>query len=466
MVRQYSIFLSVIAAAAVLHAAEPFVVSGLASFVNTATARDPRCREKELLVDKALEQKTSIRDAALLPDLEIASAVGPAPAYTVTQNGAGESVENYDFNNIGPFFGFELKALQPLNFGRYKNGMHAADCNVALSRQEVKKNVVDMNQYFQELYFKSLYACQMAALAREVKGTLEKAGHRLDSLLNEDAPNVSQSDLLELKTYMFKADDGLYQAEYGLEAAKSAMSFSLRADTVSLNDTLLYLRGEKILSLDSLNVLLQQNHPDLKRLAVGIEAQTALVKVAWSEMFPDAFIIGSYKFTKSWNGEQYAPNSIERLLDPYNKTSGSLGIGVRLKMNLWSTKDKYHKEKLELETLRQKESYALRGLSLELENQCKKVHMHYLRQSSAAASLQSAEAWLKGAAMKYDLDASQVGGLLKAYEKDVQAQKDYYECVLDYDLAVAELISKTGLTLREYQNLSTTGSKTPGGSHE
>ena len=462
---QYLFLALVVGSSDTLLAAECLVVSDLGSFVNTAMTRDPRRREKELAADMAQQKKSALRNSALLPELSIASAVGPAPEYTITRDNAGIQEQTYDFSKIGPFFGFEFNAIQPLNFHRYQNGIQAADCNIELSKQEIKKNVVEMNRYFQEIYFKALYACQMVALCSEARRTLRKAIVRLDSLLEEDAPTISQNNALELKSYVFKVDDGLYQAENGMDAAKSAMTFSLNADTVVLKDTLLYLRNEKLPGLDSMKVLLRQNHPDIKRLASAIEAQKALVSIARAEMFPDAFIAGSFKFTRSWNDQHYAPGSLEHLLDPFNQTTGSLGIGVRFNMNVWSTKEKYGREKLELETLLQKEAYAEKALVLQLENQYKTVVMHYKRQTSAAASLQSADAWLKGAAMKFDLDPSQVEGLLKAYEKNVEAQKDYYECVLDYDIAMAGLIAETGLTLDEYDTIIA-GSKTFGVIHE
>ncbi len=431
----------------------PVVVQDLNSFVSMAVEREPRFGEKKLPVEKARFQKTALLNSAVLPKFEIGGALGPAPAYTVIKNTAGESNEQYDFRNIGPFVGMEFKALQPLNFRRLRSGLHAANCNIDLARYEVKKNEVEMNENLQEIYYQYLFSRQMACLAADVKNKLENAIRKIDSLVNDDAPNIAQSDLFELKTYLFKVDDGLYKARYGLAATTSAMAFSLEADSVIVTDTLLALRGERIAPIDSMKLLLQANHPDLKRLSSGLEAQEALVNEAHSELFPDFFIAGSYTYRKSWNRRKGDPDNIENLLDPYNKTSGTLGIGLRYDVNVWSKMDKYRKAKLELETVRQKETYALKGLTRDMENQFTKVRMHKERQESAAASMRASDSWLKAMAMKYDLDPTQIKGLLKAYEANIQAVRDYYECILDYDIAVAGLISKLGLTLNEYQEL-------------
>jgi outer membrane protein TolC len=436
-----------------LYPAQPVVVSDLYSFVKSAMQSDPRRHEQELAVDKAKLRKTSLYNSAILPKLEISGAFGPAPAYTIKTNAAGISTEDYDFGNIGPFAGFELKVLQPLDIPSFRKGVKAAACNVDITGLDFRKKDIELCRYLQEIYFKYLYARQMATLAAEMKANLDRTIHKADSLLDDDAAVISQNDVFELRSYSYKADDAIYQAEYGLGAAKKAMAFSLDADSVEVYDSLLCLRKEKIPADIELDTLLINNHPDMKRLFLGIEAQKAMTDIAWNELFPDLFIVGSYRKTKSWNDRKNTvSDNTERLLDPYNKTSGSLGIGARFNVNVWSAKDNYTKEKLELETLKSKTSYALKGLVLEMENQYQKVQMYYKKQASAESSMNAANSWLKSAAMKYDLDPSQAQALLKSYQRYIETDKDYYECVMNYDIAVAELIAKIGLTLAEYND--------------
>jgi outer membrane protein TolC len=436
-----------------VYPAQPVIVTDLYSFVKSAMQSDPRRHEQELAVDKAKLRKTSLYNSAILPKLEISGAFGPAPAYTIKTNAAGISTEDYDFGNIGPFAGFELKVLQPLNIPVFRKGVKAASCNVDITGLDLRKKDMELCRYLQEIYFKYLYARQMATLAMGMKANLDKTIHKADSLLDADDAGISQNDVFELKSYSYKADDAIYQSEYGLGAAKKAMAFSLDVDSVEVDDSLLYLRQEKVPECMELDTVLTSNHPDMKRLSLGIEAQKAMTDIAWNELFPDLFIVGSYKKTKSWNDRKNTmSDNTERLLDPYNKTSGSLGIGARFNVNVWSAKDNYTKEKLELDILESKTSYALKGLLIEMENQYRKVQMYYKKQASAESSMNAANSWLKSAAMKYDLDPSQAQALLKSYQRYIEVNRDYYECVMNYDIAVAELIAKIGLTLAEYND--------------
>jgi hypothetical protein len=60
---------------------------------------------------------------------------------------------------------------------------------------------------------------------------------------------------------------------------------------------------------------------------------------------------------------------------------------------------------------------------------------------------------LKGAGIQYDLDPSETNQLISAYKDNIGLQKDFYFAVCKYNIAFAELISRMGLSLVQYQNL-------------
>jgi hypothetical protein len=68
----------------------------------------------------------------------------------------------------------------------------------------------------------------------------------------------------------------------------------------------------------------------------------------------------------------------------------------------------------------------------------------------AQRSLRAADAWLKGAAMRYDLDHSEARGLASPFRQAISSRHDYYSAVLDYNLAVASLFKSVGWTLSDY----------------
>lgn len=428
---------------------ELVIISDLVSFVDSASKYDPRIFEKEITLQQALIKTESLRNKAVFPRLEATGVIGPAPAYTIITNSRGESIEKYDFENTGPFLGFEFKAYQPLSFYKLREGMNAAHSNEELAMHEICKQKTELNSYFQDIYFRYLFALQMSKLADEASKKLTKAINRLDTMLDSDSPGVSQSDLLELKTYVYDVDDGLYQARYGIEASRNAIAFSLGRDSFSLAESLLSVRNERLLPVDTLTKTLLLFHPDLQKLNDGIRIQTSKMVIARYDMLPEPFIAGSVTLKKSW-AHQNHDHSENKLMDPFNDKEGTLGAGLRLNLNFWSAKDSYIKEKLELESLERKRSYAGSGLVLEMKNQHAKVLFNSERLASATVSFQSANQLLKSKLIQYDLEPSLVTEVFKAYEKYLRASKDYYQCILDYNISVAVLISKTGLTLKQY----------------
>ena len=54
------------------------------------------------------------------------------------------------------------------------------------------------------------------------------------------------------------------------------------------------------------------------------------------------------------------------------------------------------------------------------------------------------------AAMQYDLDKSKTGDLVSAYTQNVSLQKDYYFAVCKYNVEFAQLVSKMGMSLKEF----------------
>lgn len=419
--------------------------------IKNGLSSDPVLHEKRLAIDKAQLKKESIKDAAILPKLEVSFGIGPAPKYSVTQETSGGFDENYDFGHLMPLIGTEIKVAQPLYLKKLNLGMTAADKNIEITKSDIKKAEIELSQNLQEIYYKYQYAAQLKRLSEKMKKNLQTATEKADSALSNDDSNISQDDIFQLKSYFFKADDGIYQTELGMNAAKSAIMFSLNVNSLEIDTENVGIRTEKIPAFDSLVSLQKKCNPDLKKLSLGIEAEQALVSLTMREILPDIYLAGNLKIARTLN--KSSKTELDQLLDPFNNTDAALGVALRFPLNVWSTKDKYLKEKLELQILYSKQNYAYRALQLQLKNQYDKVMIDRKRITGADTELKTTESWLNSAFMKYELDPSQTDRLLKAYEKYIQANKDYFECILDYNLAVGGLIATVGLTLCEYDDL-------------
>ncbi len=434
-----------------------------------AQESNPILHEKKLNIEKAQQSMHELEMSSLLPKFMVQTGVGPAPGlryvldttslHFLGTDGNEHSIsqyqKDYDFGDWGPFFGIEVSAVQPLNLSRYRAGHRASFAQIQVSEAEFQKERMDVSEEAQKFYYSSVYAGTMLSTLKEASHELDKAQRKMEQMLDDGDESVKQTDLLELKAGRFTLEKAKGEAALGMARAHLGMNFMLLvsdSERVATKDTILALRPEVIPSLDTLKMLTLLNHPDLKRLTNGLAARRELVRVAKGEMGPDIFLFGNFNYTKAWSTDRQSGGSDPFARDPLNQITAVGGLGVRLNLNFWQRYEKVRKERIELTQLERTETYAARGLLLKMQDEY--IQMLNLRNNvtESQKSLRAAEAWLKAAAMKYDLDPGSAKDLLGPYRAVLSAKKDFFESILNYNMAVAKVFKSVGWTLSDYIN--------------
>jgi outer membrane protein TolC len=430
-----------------------------------ALADHPILAEKALDVDKAQEKVRDLDMGVILPRFEIETGMGPAPGIreivrdTLQRYNSPDPYyrtdREYDFGEWGPFFGIQAKIAQPLNIARYRAGRRAATLNVRVSEAEFKKQQLDVSEEAQTICHQRLFALTMRRELEAARKDLDRAQQKLSDRLDEGDEEVSQTDVLQLKAGRFSLDQGVNEAVLGVDRTGLALRFLLaRPDDDSaaaeLADSGLTLRTEALPPLDSLKFAALRDHPDLSRLRNGLAARQELLKVAQGGIGPDIFLFGTFEYSKAWSSDRQSGGGDPFARDPLNQLTGVAGLGMRLHLNFWNSYQSYRRERLSLRQLERTEVYAARGVVLRVEDAYLKVLKARADAEASQSALRAAEAWLKGAAMRYDLDPSEADGLTAPFRQSIIAKRDYYKAVLDYNLAVAALFKATGWTLSDY----------------
>ncbi len=429
----------------------------------------PMLQEKRLEIDKAAQKLHELEMGAILPRFSVETGIGPAPGLkslldTTSLHFVNPSVKtdtlpvrqfqkDYDYGNWGPFFGIEATVAQPLNFSRYRAGHKAAAANIKVAEAQFQKEKLDVSEDAQKLYFQRVYAGQMAGILKDAAKELDKAQKKMEEMLDDGDESIKQTDLLELKAGRYALAKAHNEADLGVARADLGLRFLLQvSDSIALEpkDAILPMRTETFPSLDSLKMLTLMHHPDLKRLANGLAARRELVRVAKGELGPDIFLFASFKYTKAWSTDRQSGGEDPFARDPLNEITGVGGLGMKLNLNIWSRYEKVRKEKIELTQLERTETYAARGLLLKMQDEYAQMLNCKANVVEAQKSLRAAEAWLKGAALKYDLDPSTAKDMISPFKTVLGAKRDYFEAVLNYDLAVSKVIKAIGWTLGDY----------------
>jgi len=436
----------------------------------------PVLAEKALEIDKTREKVRDIDMAVILPKFEVETGIGPAPGIRETRRtsptaSGNDSVVDYsrsfDLSEWGPYFGIQARVVQPLNIARYRAARKAALLNTGVAEASFRKERIDVSEEAQTLCYQRLYAVTMRREMDAAREELDRAQQRLSDRLDEGDETVSQTDVLQIKAGRFALDQGVSEARLGVERSALALRFLLARpddDTAAaeLADTVLALRGEELPDLNSLKLAALRGHPDLTRLRNGLAARQELLKVAQGEIGPDIFLFGTFEYSKAWSSDRQSGGGDPFARDPLNELTGVAGLGMRLQLNFWNRYQGYRRERTNLRQLERTEVYAARGLLLKLEDAYLRALKARTDVEDAQNALRAAEAWLKGAAMRYDLDPEEASGLIAPFRQSIAAKRDYYKAVLDYNIAVAAVYKAAGWTLSDYLGtLKTSSAGTP-----
>jgi len=417
-------------------------------FVKTALKNEPRFKESQMSILAKEDRIGAIKAGALLPKLELSMLSGAVPGLRRRIDSYGETVKIWDFTEMGPFFGMNIQAAQPLNYGQLQLGLKAARADLQQKKMELEGKEHFKKVEFLSYYYGYLLAIEMDKLAQDGYNQMRKAADKMEEALDEEDESVSQMDLLELKAGFFEIDKAVLDAKSGLKKARLATRFALGLPDSSMfepADSVLAAANDFVPSLDSLKNWANVYHPDIRRLAAGLEATSMQMELAAARFAPEFFIMGEFEYAKSWSGDRTSLSKNTFAPDPVNKISGAFGIGMRYRLNFWNQWEQYKSARTDYRILRQTESYANKGIELQIEEKYEDFVVAKSKLESARNALRATEGMLKGAALQYDINPSKTAGLLAStYRKNLLMKKDYYFAVYEYNMALARLFAQAG----------------------
>lgn len=427
----------------------------LSRFVEEGLNTDPQIAETRQGTESKQNQIRQLKAEAILPTFYVSMVVGPTPGLR-DEISDGDTSEVYDFSKMGPFWGVQAKFIQPLNLGQYRAGKAALEADLQQKSMDIENQVHKKDVELQTYYYNYLLAKEMQRIAAEAQEKVDEAYEKMEEALDDDDPNVSQMDLLNLKAKMHTVKEGVSEANLGMKRVMLAIRFSLNLrdeDTFVTEDTVLAPRPEPLPSLDEVRSLTLQYHPELRQLSAGLKARRIQMDLAEAKLAPEFFVMGEFQYVKSWAGNRSIMQKDAFSEDAVNKLEGMIGIGLRYNLNFWKNWEKYRSAKTDYRGLQLKENYAADGLVAKAVEQYYIVEAAKEKMDAMKESLRASEAILKGAAMQYDLDKSKTGALVSAYTQNVTMQKDYYFAVCKYNVEFAQLIAKMGWSLKDFNSI-------------
>lgn len=425
----------------------------LSSFVEQGLNVDPQLAETRFGVEEKRNKIGQLKAEAILPTFYVGMMVGPAPGLR-EEIRDGDTTDVYDFSRMGPYWGVQARFVQPLNLGQYRTGKAALEADLEQRSFDIENQVHKKDVELQTYYFNYLLAKEMIRVAADAQKKVDFAYEKMEEALDDDDPNVSQMDLLNLKAKMHTVKEGVTDASLGMKRVMLAIRFALNlqeGDSFVAEDSVLTPRPETLPSLDEVRELTVKNHPELRQLAAGIKARRLQMDLAEAKLAPEFFVMGEIEYVKSWAGNRNIMQKDAFSEDAVNKLDGMIGFGLRYNLNFWKNWEKYKSARIDYRGLILKENYAANGLVAKAVEQYYIVEAAKEKMDAMKESLRASDAILKGAAMQYDLDKSKTADLVSAYTQNVTMQKDYYFAVCKYNVEFAQLIARMGWSLKDFQ---------------
>lgn len=404
-----------------------------------ASANSPEVKELALGAQNYRASEAEAR-AARQPKLSLLTYA--APAYKVT----GNALEYHnDYGVWGPYYHAKLEAQLPLyTWGKLDSYIGAAQGGAKVAEGEAQQKraevIYDVKKYYNGL----LLARRLKRTVDDALEVLNEAIGKADKLYAEGTGEVKKSDLEMLKVYLAEAEKNRHLADKSILLARLAliqkMGMEENAD-FDIADTQLRKEEGELAPLDVYVEKAFAGRPEWAMLRNGIKARKLLVAAERADRYPLIFLAGEAAYDNaSVRKDQKNP----WLNDPYNRFTGGVAVGAKFDFTPAASKARISSKQADVDKLLEKEKFASKGITLQVKNAWHTAKEAEANIESARKGLDAAQRWVMAAGLVYGIGTGEARDALEGVAAKAKAEKDYYQAIYDYNLALADLAKACG----------------------
>jgi outer membrane protein TolC len=428
---------ALLAHAAPAAAAQPYTLDQCADY---AENNSPEVREVALGADG---YRANAAEARAARDPKFSLLTYAAPTYKITGNA---SQHDSDWSVWGPYYHAKLEAQMPLwTWGKIddyidaaSHGEKVANAETAQKRDEV---IYDVKKYYNGL----LLARRLRRTVTDAMDVLNSAIEKADKLYEEGTGEVKETDRQTLKVYLAEAEKNLHLADKSITMARLALmqKMGMKEDPdFDIADKALKADPGELAPMDAYVQKAFANRPEWRMVHDGIKARDLLVKAEEADRYPVLFLAGEVEYNHaSVIADQHNP----WLYDPYNNFTGGVAVGAKFDFAPHTLSAKAAALKAEADKLREKEKFARDGIELQVKNAWQNAKEAKDNIDSAKRGLDAAERWVMGAGLVYGIGTGEAKDALEGLAAKAKSEKDYYQAIYDYNMALADLAKSCGV---------------------
>ncbi|MGO9612129.1 MAG: TolC family protein [Dissulfurispiraceae bacterium] len=385
-------------------------------------------------------------DSAVYPRIEVLALGSVSPEAKSDQL----FVTDYTLKLNGIFGNATATVIQPIyTFGKIDSYREAASSGVKVAQAGVSKKTSDIVLRTKELYYSLLLAKDLRNLVLEIQDDLLQSVDKAEKQIKEGSPWADELNLFKLRAFLGEVEKNLHETEKGIAIAKDALMTSMglpKGSDFEIADATLSPE-ERIPDAYSVSLTnAMELRPELIQLREGINARQALVEAEKSEYYPKVFLAAGGSLAGATNRERVNNPYIN---DFYDHAYGFAFIGVSWSYDFGITKGKVREAVAEHDKLIEKKRFADEAIPLQ-------IRKAYLDLDEATKNIEetqkgytNARKWLVSAIANFDMgvgEAKDIGDAAVVYAK---LKADNLRYKYNQRLSYANLMSATGLDLRE-----------------
>ncbi len=414
----------------------------LAACVSRAIEVSPSIQAAEADLEIAQAQLGQAKAARFLPKFDMSWIVGPSP------EARGDALTGESsWQNLSVFTRTEISLVQPLyTFGKLAAAQNAASGGVRARLAGLDKSRHELELKVAQAYYLLMLADELWELAEESRNEIKKARKSIDDKLEEDTGEYTYTDLHRVDRFIYDVEENANKVEKGRTLARSGFRVLM-----GLDETDPVLLAEDRLRPVRVDIQELQTYTgraggraDIRQLGAGIWIRDAQTQAARSDLFPQIFLGGGFKFGLALNRDD---QNNPFLKDDFNFTQLGAVIGFKQSLAFAGTSAKVKKARLEKRKLEYLSRLARKGAELEIEKIYRTLREAEANVSAAKKARKATRRWFVSARDGFNAGLEDAGELIDAVKEYGVIRAKYFNAVFEYNRAWAALQIATGQSI-------------------
>jgi outer membrane protein TolC len=390
---------------------------------------------------KLLQARAQLDEARFAPFSQFRLSGGVSLAPTVRGNNVFSPNTDVSLtSSLGIGWRVGIDGVIPLwTFGKITNLWAAAEANVDVNRASLEKDRDAVRFDVRRAFFGLQLARDSKLLLEDAQSQIGKALKKLEeSVASEEGDPI---ELLKLQTYAAELDVRGAEVERYITIALSGLRFFSGVPDLDIPDTPLKPPKHQLGHITRYLTAAQLYRPEVQMARAGIDARTAQVRMARSNLYPDLGILLTA-------GISAAPE-IANVLNPYVSDPGNYfrygaALVFQWKLDLLPGEARVRFADAQLEEMRATEQLALGGVGTEVEITYDEVIDWKKRAESYGKAVGAAKRWLIMVSQGIDIGTKENKDLIEPAKSYALNKVNQLNALYEYNLAMARLARATG----------------------